>query len=43
MSKIKLSELPPLARTLLIPLAYRAVESQRPDALLRDDRAYENE
>src|SRR3989304_4690532 len=41
MPKIKVSELPPLARTLLIPLAYRAIESQRPDALLRDEQAVE--
>ena len=39
MRKIKVSELPPLARTLLIPLAYRAIESQRPDAILRDPQA----
>jgi O-methyltransferase involved in polyketide biosynthesis len=39
MAKIKVSELPPLARTLLIPLAYRAIESQRPDPLLQDERA----
>jgi O-methyltransferase involved in polyketide biosynthesis len=39
MLKIKVSELPPLARTLLIPLAYRAIESQRPDAILRDPQA----
>jgi len=28
-----------VAKTLLIPLYYRAIESQRPDALLRDERA----
>jgi len=39
MVKTKVSELPPLARTLLIPLAYRAIESQRSDALLRDEQA----
>jgi len=38
-NKIKVSELPPAARTLLIPLAYRAEESRRSDALLRDDMA----
>jgi len=39
MPKIYLSDFPPVARTLLIPLAYRAIESQRPDALLRDEQA----
>ena len=35
----RVADLPPVSRTLLIPLAYRAKESQRPDALLRDSRA----
>lgn len=39
MAKFKVSELPPVARTMLIALAYRAVESQRPDALLKDEQA----
>ena len=39
MSKFKVSELPPVARTMLIALAYRAVESQRQDALLKDEQA----
>jgi O-methyltransferase involved in polyketide biosynthesis len=38
-SKYKLADLPPVSRTLLIPLAYRALESQRPDALVCDPRA----
>jgi len=41
MKKRKLSDLPPVARTLLIPLAYRAIESRRPDPILRDRRAVE--
>jgi len=41
MQKLVITELPPVARTLLIPLAYRAIESQRSDALLRDQRALE--
>ena len=32
-------ELSGVAETLLIPLYVRALESQRPDALLRDERA----
>jgi O-methyltransferase involved in polyketide biosynthesis len=35
----KLADLPPVSRTLLIPLAYRALESRRPDALVCDPRA----
>ncbi len=32
-------ELTPVARTLLIPLAFRAAETQRPDAILHDEQA----
>lgn len=41
MHKLQVSDFPPVARTLLIPLAYRAAESERSDALLRDERALE--
>ncbi len=36
-----LASLPPVARTLLIPLAYRARENRRPDAIVRDPKAEE--
>jgi O-methyltransferase involved in polyketide biosynthesis len=39
MEKFKLADLPPVARTLFIPLACRAGEAPRPDAILRDPRA----
>ncbi len=39
--KITVADLPPVARTLLMPLACRARESARPDALLRDPNAEE--
>lgn len=39
MSKIVLQSYNVVAETLLIPLYCRALEAQRPDALLRDDRA----
>ncbi len=39
MNKYKLDDMPPAARTLLIPLAYRAAENRRPDAILRDEQA----
>ncbi len=32
-------QLSPVARTLLIPLAFRAAETQRPDAILHDEQA----
>lgn len=35
----KVSDLSPVARTLLIALAYRAIESSRPDAILKDEQA----
>ncbi len=41
MGKSSLAGLDPVARTLLIPLCYRAVEARRPDALVRDPRAEE--
>jgi O-methyltransferase involved in polyketide biosynthesis len=41
MGKPTLADLPPVARTLFIPLACRARESARPAALLRDPRAAE--
>ncbi len=41
MTVLKDVELSPVARTLLIPLAFRAAESQRPDAILHDDQALE--
>ncbi len=39
MTELKDVELSPVARTLLIPLAFRAAESQRPDAILHDEQA----
>lgn len=41
MSEVSSVELSPVARTLLIPLAFRAAESQHPDAILRDEQALE--
>ncbi len=41
MEKSKIDELPPVAKTLIVPLSCRARESARPDALLRDPRAVE--
>lgn len=37
--KIKLDQLPPVARTLVISMGYRAIENQRPDAMIRDEQA----
>jgi O-methyltransferase involved in polyketide biosynthesis len=39
MEKISLADLPPVARTLLIPLACRAEENKRSDPMLRDNLA----
>ncbi|MBC8448915.1 MAG: class I SAM-dependent methyltransferase [Chloroflexi bacterium] len=39
MSEITLQSLSDMAETLLIPLYIRAIESQRPDALLKDEKA----
>ncbi len=39
MSELRDVELSPVERTLLIPLAFRAADSQRPDAILHDDQA----
>ena len=41
MSKKSIQDLKDVAETLLVPLYYRAVESQRPDALVKDERAQE--
>ncbi len=41
MEKINVLNLPPVARTLLVPLACRARESARLDALMHDERAVE--
>ncbi len=41
MDKLRIADLSPVARTLLAPLACRAEESARPDAIIRDDRARE--
>jgi len=41
MSEIKSQTLSGVAETLLIPLYIRAMESQRPDALIKDERAIE--
>jgi len=37
--KLHIADLPPVARTLLIPLACRAEENKRSDAMIRDDLA----
>lgn len=39
MGEMNVRDLPPVARTLLVPLACRARESARPDALMRDQHA----
>jgi O-methyltransferase involved in polyketide biosynthesis len=39
--RMRVTDLPPVSRTLLIPLYVRALESRRPDALLRDPKAEE--
>lgn len=39
MSKITVESLDNVAETLLIPLYIRAIESQRPDALIKDEKA----
>ncbi len=41
MDKINIYDLPPVARTLLVPLACRARESLRKDGLMRDGHAVE--
>ena len=41
MTKIRLQGLSPVSETLLLPLYWRAAESQRPDAVLKDDKALE--
>ena len=41
MTDLKDVQLSPVARTLLIPLAFRAAESQRPDSILHDEQALE--
>ena len=40
-TKTNVQQLNAAAETLLLPLAYRAAESRRPDALLHDPRAAE--
>jgi O-methyltransferase involved in polyketide biosynthesis len=39
MDIFRIADLPPVARTLLVPLACRAEESKRNDAMIRDDLA----
>ena len=39
MSEMTIQNLSGVAETLLIPLYIRVIESQRPDALLKDDKA----
>jgi methyltransferase (TIGR00027 family) len=41
MEKLRIADLSPVERTLLAPLACRAAESARQDAIIRDDRARE--
>jgi len=41
MEVMNLRDLPPVARTLFLPLTCRALESVRPDAILKDPRAVE--
>jgi len=38
-SEIKPADLNDISETLLIPLYYRAMETQRPDAMIKDDKA----
>jgi O-methyltransferase involved in polyketide biosynthesis len=40
-NKLKVADLPPVARTLLIPLSYRAIENRKPDPILPDKQAVE--
>lgn len=37
--KIKLDDLPPVARTLVVSMGFRAIENQRSDAMIRDEQA----
>lgn len=39
MEKLRIADLPPVARTLLVPLACRAEENKRGDAMIRDGLA----
>jgi len=41
MSETKASTLSEVFETLLIPLYYRAMETQRPDAMIKDEKALE--
>ncbi|MCC7451576.1 MAG: class I SAM-dependent methyltransferase [Anaerolineae bacterium] len=41
MSETKSQTLSGVAETLLIPLCYRAIETQRPDAMIKDEKAVE--
>ena len=41
MSEIKTANLNDISETLLIPLYYRAIETQRPDAMIKDEEAVE--
>jgi len=41
MDKIKISDLPPVAKTLLIPLSYRVVDNRRSDPMVKDTRVLE--
>jgi O-methyltransferase involved in polyketide biosynthesis len=38
---LRVADLPPVARTLLIPLSYRAIESRKPDPILCDPQEVE--
>jgi O-methyltransferase involved in polyketide biosynthesis/protein-S-isoprenylcysteine O-methyltransferase Ste14 len=40
-ARLRVADLPPVARTLLIPLSYRAMENRKPSPLLRDPQAVE--
>lgn len=41
MGKIKISDLPPVAKTLLIPLSFRVVDNRRPDPMVKDTHVLE--
>jgi O-methyltransferase involved in polyketide biosynthesis len=41
MGRLRVADLPPVARTLLIPLSYRAIESRKPDPILCDPQEVE--
>ena len=41
MNKVKISDLPSIAKTLLIPLSYRIADNRRPDPMVKDPHVLE--